>query len=141
MTQEEALEIANGNKEAAGLLVSFDAFCGVLDDVFDKDKEVSDVRLVDRVEPFIEDLLLNPFVQANRVVLWPIIVSAFNSWLDANRWQRDGTPQQQQAADVLKGQYHEFFYFVARLCGGRDHMRLITTKHRRYDYDYKGATK
>ena len=69
MTQEEALEIANDNKEAAGLLVSFDAFCGVLDDVFDKDKEVSDVRLVDRVEPFIEDLLLNPFVQANRVVL------------------------------------------------------------------------
>lgn len=135
MKMEEALMIAKDNKEAASFLVSFVGFCHMFDDVVDKDVPVDDERLVRDSLAFIENLILNQFVQTNKVVLWPLIVCGFNAWLDANKWAKSGTAVQKRDVDVLKGTYHEVCYFTARLCGGLEHMRSLTPVHRSYDHD------
>jgi hypothetical protein len=136
MTREEATIVACGNKDAEAFVLSFVAFCHMLDDIVDGDKPVDDMRLVRESLALIDEMMLNPWVNANRIFLWPSIVGCFNAWIDANKWERDGTPVQQRDADVVKGIYHETVFLVARLCGGFDHMRFVTAEHREYDHDY-----
>ncbi len=138
MTQEEAMLITKGNPDAAGFLIAFIAYCHLLDDVVDKDKPVTDVRLATESLALIDELMLNPFVQQNRAVLWPLITIGFNGWLDANAWEAGNDEAKKRDADVVKGLYHEVCWMTARLCGGFQHMRELTTKYREYDHDYKG---
>lgn len=136
MNLEEAKLITNGNPHAAGFLLAFVRFCHLLDDVIDKDVPVNDERLAKESLDLIEELLLNPFVQEHRIVLWPLIVVAFNAWLDANKWENSRNKVLQRDADVLKGVYHEVCWMTARLCGGWEHMRKVTTENREYDHDF-----
>ncbi len=146
MTREEATIVANGDKDAVAFLMAFVEYCHMLDDIVDKDKPVTDLRLVRESLALIDELMLNPWVQANRVALWPVIVVGFNAWIDANAWEASADPQKQRDADVVKGVYHEVVWLTARLCGGFDHMRFVCAEHREYDHDYdnkqkEGATK
>lgn len=136
MTRDEALLAANGNQHACAFLMAYVAYCHMLDDVVDKDKPVDDLRLVRESLGLIDELMLNPWVQDNRIVLWPLIVTGFNAWIDANAWERGNDPQKQRDADVVKGVYHELVWMTARLCGGLDHMRLVCAMHREYDHDF-----
>lgn len=136
MTREEALVVANGNADAAGFLLAFVAYCHLLDDCYDKDKPVDDKRLAVESLNLIDELMLNPWVQQNRAVLWGLITSGFNAWLDANEWERSDDEGKKRDADVVKGIYHEVCWVTARLCGGWEHMKQLTTKARAYDHDF-----
>ncbi len=136
MTRDEALLATNQNQQAADFLLAYVAYCHLLDDIVDKDKPVDDLRLVRESLSLIDAMLLNPWVRDNAVILWPLITSGFNAWLDANRWETSACVNQQRAADVVKGIYHEIVWVTARICGGFDHMRWVTSEHREYDYDF-----
>jgi hypothetical protein len=138
MTTEEAKLITKGNDLAASFLGSFVTFCHLMDDIVDKDKEITDQRLVREMLLFLESLVCNPWVRDNIFLLWPLIVAGANAWLDANRWQDSVDGQQRRASDVLKGMYHEVVWFTAFLCGGQQHMQEITRRFREYDFDHKG---
>lgn len=142
MTREEALVVTKGNADAAAFLLAYVAYCHLLDDVVDKDKPVTDKRLVTESLALFDEMILNPWFQENRIVLWPTIVCGFNAWLDANAWERSEDQQKRRDADVVKGVYHETVWLAARLCGGLEHMRAVCEAHREYDHDYdkqKGA--
>lgn len=137
MTTEEAKLITKGNEHASNFIGAFVLFCHLLDDIVDKDKEVSDQRLVREILVFLESLVCNPWVRDNSCLLWPLIVTSSNAWLDSNRL-RKGRAGEQIQADVLKGMYHEVVWFTAYLCGGQQHMQEMTTRFREYDFENQG---
>lgn len=130
-----ALKIANGNTDAARFLQAFVAHCHVLDDVIDRDVPVDDERLIQSEIAMLLQIG-NPFVQKHVNLLLPLIINAYNAWLDANRMEKSADANVARAADVVKGFYHEVCWQVAFICGGWQHMRAITREMREYDYDY-----
>lgn len=132
----KALQIANGNKDAAAFLIAYVNFCHLLDDVCDADVPTPDHRLAKDSEDLIGACLLNPFVRQHAVVLWPLIVVGFNAWLDSNAMQASNEIEKQVDADVVKSIYQEILWFVADLCGGRDHRRAMSSQHREYNHDF-----
>lgn len=138
MTTEEAKHITNGNELASKFLGSFVQFCHLMDDIVDKDKEVTDQRLVREMLVFLEEIICNPWVRDNIILLWPLIVTGSNAWLDANRWEGAVSGELRRASDVLKGHYHEVVWFTAFLCGGQAHMQNMTKQYREYDFDNQG---
>lgn len=136
ITNEQALKIANGNKDAARFVQAFVCHCHVLDDVIDKDKPVTDEVLIGTEASWLIELTHNPFFVANKAMLVPIILNAFNAWLDSNRMATSEDENVKRASDVVKGFYHEVCWQVALITGGWKHMRSITSEHREYDYDH-----
>jgi hypothetical protein len=134
-TEEKSLVIAQGNVAAANFLCAYIKFCHLLDDVCDGEERISDTRLAADALKLLEELLLNPWVQANRIVLWPGIVLGVNAWLDANEWTAVGTPVQRRDAEVVKSVYQEIAWLTARLCGGWDHMRKMSAQFREYNHE------
>jgi hypothetical protein len=136
MNRQEALKIANGNEQAADFIEAFVALCHTLDDIEDKDKPVTDERLIGDFIRFKEALQLNPWASARATTFFPLIVVSFNAWLDANQWEKSEDVAKQRDADVVKGIYHEVVYWVAYLTGGWSHLRKTTSVHREYDHDF-----
>jgi len=137
MTQEEAKLVTKGNELAERFVIAFVAYCHMLDDVIDKDNPIDDERLIAENIRFLNEMLINPWVRENQALLWPLIITSFNSWLDANDWEFNDLKEKRRDADVIKGMYHEVVWFVAYLCGGWEHLRTITSKYREYDHNYK----
>lgn len=137
MSVDDALKAANGNEQAAMFLVAYVRYCHLLDDIVDKDKEVTDERLVKESLDLLGHFGCNPWVMANFTRLWPLVVSAGNGWLDANRMVKSADARVRLSSDTVKGLYHELVYVTAYICGGHEHMREIS-KQREYDYNQKG---
>ena len=136
MTYDEALVATNGNEQAALFLVAYVRYCHLLDDIIDQDKELTDERLVKESLDFIGHFGCNPWVMGNFSRLFPLVVSGFNAWLDANKMEKSDVEQVRLSSDTVKGIYHEMVYVVAYICGGHEHMRTVS-KQREYDYDQK----
>lgn len=137
MNEKDLSELTKGNELAAKFVISYVAFCHLIDDIYDADKEVTDKRLVLELMLFLEQIIMNPWVREHSQLLWPLIVAGANSWLDANEWERSEDKKKRLSSDVIKGQYHEVIWFVAFLCGGFQHQQNITSRFRDYDYDQK----
>lgn len=133
MTFEQAMIISKGNREAALWLVDYDAFCGLMDDIIDKEA-VDDTRLVTETLNLLGNLCNPGWPRDNAPRLYPLIVASANTWLDSNRLAFDIDERKRLASDVLKSQYTEMERFVAFLCGGYDHMRAIS-QQRHFDFD------
>lgn len=135
MNEKDLNELTKGNVYAANFIVAYVAFCHLIDDLWDKDKEVTDKRMVTELMLFLEQIVMNPWVREHIQNIWPLIVAGANSWLDSNKWQQAEDSRKRMASDVIKGQYHEVIWFVAFLCGGFQHQQEITSRFRDYDYD------
>ena len=131
MTTEEARLITKGNVYASQFLGAWVTFCHLLDDLVDKDKPADDKRIVSEVLLFLEAIVVNPWGRDHSALLWPLIVTSSNAWLDSNK--KTGAE-----ADVLKGMYHEVVWFTAFLCGGQQHMQEMTSRFREYDFEQQG---
>lgn len=127
-----------GNKDAANFCLWFVEWCHWIDDLIDKDKLWLPA---DTVRVNLEALLAftdNPFFQAHKQALMPIIVSAFAAFADSVKWEKRESVFDRRAADILKSYYHEVIWQVAFICGGWEHMRTVTAERRIFDYDFKG---
>ena len=134
MTFERALTVAKGNSEAALFLVEHFTFCKLLDDVIDEPGSVTDERLVKDTLCYLA-VLCNPgWAKDNSERLFPMMVTAANTWLDSNRLCRSEDKRLVLASEVLKNQCDEMERFVACACGGMGHMREIS-KDRQFDFD------
>lgn len=137
MSEQEILWVTKGNEFAARFLESFAAFCHIIDDVVDGDKqeEVTDKRLVWVLVGFYEEVALNPWAKEFAPVLWPVIVSSANTWVFSNECKESKEKHIQIAGDVLKSQWHDVVWMVARICGGREHMDEVMKKQRGFDFE------
>ena len=136
MNNEEISLVTKDNKDASELIRSFLAFCHCIDDVVDNDKEQTDESIIKVVFDFTIALSVNPFYQANKGTLLPLILHGYSCWLDANKMEDSEDVKVRQSSDTLKGFYHEVVWHCALLCGGYDHWRAVTLAHRKYDYDH-----
>jgi hypothetical protein len=135
MTFEEAMVVAKGNREAALFLCDWDAFCGLLDDVYDEPGKVGDERLVLVLLNLLGDLCNGGWARDNAPRLFPLMVAGANAWLDANRLAATSPVLRERvASDVLKSQYADMERVVAYLCGGHGHMREVSAG-RTFDWD------
>jgi hypothetical protein len=134
MTLDEALFVTRGHENAALFLVDYVKYCHLLDDIVDQDKPVTDVRLVEESLNVLSHFAGNLWVMQHYPHLHPLVISGFNAWLDANKMASSTDERIRLSSDVVKGIYHEVVYYVAFLCGGFAHMRVVSAK-REYDYD------
>ncbi len=134
MNDEDCNEVACGDQAAKRFLLTYFSLVHVFDDVYDKDKEVTDERLVKVMLWWTEELLYNPWVREHSNALWSQIITGWNAWLDANVWAKQPNPKL-FASDVIKSNYQEMTFLVAYICGGREHMRAMSTKYREYNFE------
>lgn len=135
MTYKEFLEVSKDDENAANFLAAFQAKAHLLDDVVDHAPDRMDKEHVMVELDWLLTMTQNPFVQAHKEKLVPVIILGMNAWLDANQWQLSVDKRKRTAADVVKGFYHEVLYLTALICGGFDHMRAMSEKHRSYDFE------
>lgn len=120
---------------AANFVAAFINLCHTFDDINDQDKPCDDKRMVKDFLAFQGEMLLNPWVRERYLLLWPLIVTALNAWLDSNDWAVGSDRQKRQDSDVIKGWYHEPVWFCAFLCGGWEHYRHVTSTMRDYQHE------
>lgn len=135
ITPDEALEIADGNQDAANFLLSFQAKAHLMDDAVDMDRVRSDAEHAEIEADWLLTLTTNPFVLRHSGKLVPVLLFGLNAWLDANQMQRSVIAEDRRTADVVKGMYGEVVFLTAHLCGGWNHMRAMSQKFRKYDFE------
>lgn len=135
MTKQQIQIVTNGNEAAGQFLAAFVSHCHMLDDVIDRDQVVTDEALIKCEIDWLTALCGNPWFQQHKLFLLPLIVQGYNAWLDSNIWQRDKDSRKRIGADVLKGWYHEVVWHTAFLCGGWEHLRVMTKTYREYDFE------
>lgn len=139
MTNDQAIEVANGNQDAYRYIISLVRFFHMMDDIVDGDKPVDDKRLARETVDFLRETMVNPFVAANSAILFVQITLGVNSWLDANDWEKSRSKVMKRDADVVKSGYHEILFAIAFLTGGLEHLKSVTTKYRHefLDHDFQ----
>lgn len=81
----------------------------------------------------------NPFWQEHKEALLPLAIQAAKAYADSLRWERSENFRDRATAEILRAQWQEVFWHVAKLCGGYDHMDQITRKYRQFKYSANGG--
>ena len=131
------LDCANGDKNAASFIKALRGFFHTMDDIVDKDVELTQDMIARSIAELLTHCLGNSWARAFGYLLVPQIVNSTRCWVDADAWLASGDKAKEIASDVFKSYYHEVFYQIAYLCGGWDHMKKITEKYRHVDWDNK----
>jgi hypothetical protein len=130
-------ECANGDEEAFKLGTAIYQYIDWLDNVIDSDIEQPfEYSAKTSLQLFLV-LTYNKFWHVHHEKLAPLLVTAYNSWLDSEALRAHGDYRVRIAADVLKGHFMEFFYQIAFITGGYDLMRAVSKKWRGFDFDAK----
>lgn len=129
------LRLTNNNEQAWDFVELFAKWSHQIDDIVDGDKDISDEEIVEMQLCWMMAVSGNPFYQANRAFLMPLLIMSSNAWLDANKWEKSEDKVKQCHSDVLKSQYHEVIFACVYLCGGWKSLREFTSLHREYQKD------
>jgi len=120
-----------GDPYAVSFILAFSDACELFDDLIDKDKPIDDAHVVRVLFSLLTELPLNPFFDAYKQQLIPIIITGINAWLDSNVLE-NGDENQQVFAYVLRDWYMEFISYVIYLVRGRDYMRQVSMDVRHF---------
>lgn len=134
--QKLVREVCLGDESAENFCTVLIAWLHILDDIVDQDNPLPPRELFVRVQ--LEAAFTfadNAFFIDNREGLLALIETAARAFLDSLRWNAESDQRKRRAADVLKSQYQEVIWHVARLVGGVEHQREITDKWRHYQFD------
>lgn len=137
--QEIFEEVTLGDRPALEFCFAFLRWVHLIDDFIDGDKPLDDPEQVVRVN--LEAMMVfafNPFWQEHKKELLPLIFQGVKAYADSIRWAQRPDFRDRASADVLKAQYQEVFWYVAKLKGGWKHYDEITRKYRHYHYDVAG---
>jgi hypothetical protein len=114
----------------AFILICSDA-CELFDDLIDKDKPLEETHVVRVLFSLFTELPVNPFFDAYKHQLIPVMITGINAWLDANALER-GTENDKVFAYVLRDWYMEIICFVIYLLRGRAYMRQTSLEVRHF---------
>ena len=120
---------AAGRPDALEFLQVYTDRAHLIDDIVDKDREVTAEALAESEMRWMFTLSKNPFFLAHKDKLLPLMASGMNAWLDSNGME-DGP-----AKDVVKGTWHEVVWQVALICGGWRYMRAVSGQCRDWDFE------
>jgi hypothetical protein len=127
-------EVCAGNQDALDFCGDFYELLHMVDDLFDRDNQVTAEDVGHILVSAIESFVRNPFFIEHKEALLPAIRSAVVAWVDSEAWHTREDPRDKIAAHVMKSQYHEVIFMVAGIVGGLSHQMEMTRKHREYDW-------
>lgn len=135
-TNNDKIEkICKGNQTAVAFCVAYLNFIDVLDNLFDRDKEVAAEELVRSFIDFVANLSYNKFWEENKNTLFPLFLQGVSAWADSEALAKSEDHDLRLAGDVIKSYYGEMLYHVAMLTGGVNHMRECSLQFRGFDFD------
>lgn len=120
----------NGNNLAEKYLHDMAWVNRIIDDLFDKDVEVSKADIERVFYVLAIEIPTNPFYAQNFQALMAQHIIIYNSWMDSNRWEFDKDKTKRIYAHVLKHYLIELLPLVAFMTGGTKLMREISIKAR-----------
>lgn len=105
-----------------------------LDDLWDKDKEVSGEQCVSMVLSLIVDLIRNPFYQAHQAAMTRIIERSIMQWIEANDIERDGNETDLRVSYIIRSSITDAIIEMAYLLGDRNWGREVAKVLRKTIY-------
>ena len=117
---------------ARNFFIAFGDICELFDDVIDRDKPIEDEHAIRVLFTVLVDLPLNPFFNAHKQHLIPLMITGINAWLDANKIEKGGTREQKVFSFVLRDWCMELLSFIIYLQRGRDYMRSVSMEIRHF---------
>lgn len=106
----------------------------IWDDLIDRDREVPNTFINQMMWKALVDVPQNPFYYNNATSLSKIIELHIIDWFDANELEQ-GSDHDKNMAFVLRDSIGTIVIHCAKIIGGYDWMRSISTEVRRYVYD------
>lgn len=128
-------DISKGDEEVYRFLFHLFAWFHILDDLIDRDKPFNIVFTITTHLTMLETVADNAFFQAHKRILLPIIQASSLAYMESERFKLRENPLDRIGSQVLKSQYQDIFFAVARIIGGVDHMVLMSQKYRDFDFD------
>lgn len=128
-------EISNGDLEAELCLNTLFTWFHAFDDLIDRDTPLLLPWTVCSHLKVLECVACNPFFQKHKAVFLPILQAASLAYLESERFRLHENPLHRIGSQVLKSQYQDLFFAVARLTGGDEHMVKMSEKYRDFDFD------
>jgi len=119
------------NPYAVQFIVQFSDACELFDDLIDKDKPIPDDHVVRVLFVLLTEMPVNPFFEAYKHQLIPVITTGINAWLDANILEK-GSENDRVFSYVLRDWYAELIAYVICLTRGRDYMREVSMDVRNF---------
>ncbi len=119
--QESLYEICKGNPDALAFCNSYYEAVHAIDDLIDRDKPVDQRAASVAILRLLHVMAFNPFLQAHRDKLWPVIQSSCVTYIHSNDLIARKDPRSTLIGEVLKGDYVNVFLTVASLAGGIEH--------------------
>ena len=126
--------MSNGNVAAFEFMKCFWSFTHMYDDLVDRDKPVSSEVAGEHLIEMIRQFLFNDFFCQHKTLLFPLLVSTVNRWVDGDEWEASSDPHKRAAATFVRCGDVDLYHFIAYLTGGWDLMRQ-TKGARAYDQD------
>lgn len=118
------------NVDAVRFCVDVSQFSEVFDDYVDADVAVQKSDMVKAVFNALYYIPANPFFNANRNTLLPIMFLFVNAWLDSNELA-GGTESEKALAYTLKGLGVEILLACIGITRGTDYLRTVSADIRR----------
>ena len=128
-------ELCGGNQSAMAFNDLFYRYCHAIDDLIDTMRDGRPRMSKDQVISiyFNAALLYNSsFYQANREMLFPIILDITGTYAVSVGWENSPEKHRRLIADVFRTCGNRMYYMVALLCGGEQHaLDMIRRIHER----------
>lgn len=131
--REQALMFTwmKGNEDAANFCIQFIAIIHLWDDLVDKDVERSE-KEINEVFRMLFDLPMNPFYHKFYFELNPVITTAINSWVAANKMEREQCGTDLHVAYTLRCEVLNVIVHCAQIIGGNEWAESIGVEIWRY---------
>ena len=113
-----------GNQAAAGFLGLYLKLAHAIDDCVDE--EPNKERLLQTFLLLISFCSLNPFYLEYRAQLYPLLALSLSRYATSVEWEGSKVSHEKHMADHLRSDGAAVIEYVALLCGGIEHMRLMS---------------
>ena len=127
--------VANGNDEAYSLCYALYRWAHAIDDLYDRDKEVTPEQWTEINLTILDMAWRNTFFRNHYPALFPVIRQAMMAWVASERCRKSADVKEKVIAEVLKSQYQDIFFEIAFWCGGLAHQRRCDEEFREYSFN------
>lgn len=127
--------VLQGQPQAIAFCHRLYATTQVIDDLIDKDRDVSDEELFRAFWDCLFELPINPFYRQHEIYLRPILATGFQDWWDSVKLERAGDNHARHVAFVLRDSLTSVVIQCAYLIGGYDWMQEVSETIRRHAHE------
>ena len=129
---EHLLKWLRGDHQALAFVLTVSQIAETWDDLIDRDQPITADAVNRAFSLALVELPVNQFYRTHEGMLYPLIATAINAWLDANALELSTERARREAAFHLRNFGHEITLMAIRLVGGWEHLRSVSLEVRLY---------